>query len=828
MKRALFLLQALLVLNGGVVLAQAPDPSTTGPHAVTTEEYTQGNTAFRPTNFPGNGVEITAAVFSPTDIQNGPYPLVIYLHGRHATCGTATLAWPCPAGQAPIRSYRGYDYSAQQLASHGFIVVSISANGINAQDNNTNDLGALARAQLIQRHLDIWRGFNTTGGSPFGTKFVGEVDLLRVGTMGHSRGGEGVLRHFLFNRTQPSPYPVKLIAPIAPTNFSRWQVNDGVAVAQILSYCDGDVNNIQGLHAFDDARYQMPSAGYQHYVAVMGGNHNFYNTQWTPGTGPGAIDDWTSTSDRFCGTVAGNGRLTAAQQRAVGLAYLAAFFRTEVGGASQFFQYIDGSGGLPPSVSSLNLNVSYHGNDEQRRDLNRLLAAADLVTDFLGGASNQTGLSPHDLCGGESPQAQNCLANQAATRQPHTAASSRSTRRGLSQLRTGWSASGASFSNDIPAGPDRDVSGFRFFQFRASVNFADTRNPSGQAQDLSVTFTDDTGASQSLRAGQFSRALFFPPGTNGAVPKVWLNSVRIPMASLTAVDTTHISRVSLSFNQRASGALLLSDLHFYGQAAPPAPSFTLSANPTGLSAAPGGSATSTLTVTSRNGFAGAVSLACANLPAGVSCSFNPAAVTPPAGGAATSTLTVSVASTTPAGTSTFQVRGTSGSLVQSVGFTLQVNTPGGELITNGGFEGASAAPWTLTGNALRSTGGFPHGGTGYLLLGRANSATGAAFQQLTLPSGRAPRLSFWLNVSSEETEATAFDQLFVEVLNSSGALLQTLAVFSNLDQAAAGSYTLRSGFDLSGFAGQTVRVQFRAATDGSLVTNFRVDDVSLQ
>ena len=59
---------------------------------------------------------------------------------------------------------------------------------------------------------------------------------------------------------------------------------------------------------------------------------------------------------------------------------------------------------------------------------------------------------------------------------------------------------------------------------------------------------------------------------------------------------------------------------------------------------PGGSATATITVTSTNGFASAVTLACAVapvLPKGPTCSFNPSSVTPPANATVTSTLTVS-------------------------------------------------------------------------------------------------------------------------------------------------------------------------------------------
>jgi len=149
------------------------------------------------------------------------------------------------------------------------------------------------------------------------------------------------------------------------------------------------------------------------------------------------------------------------------------------------------------------------------------------------------------------------------------------------------------------------------------------------------------------------------------------------------------------------------------------------------------------------------------------------------------------------------------------------------LIVNGGFEG-SAAPWTLSG-AVRSTGAFPHSGTGYLILGAANNANHTAFQQITIPSGTSPSLTYWLNISTNETTTTTvFDRLFVEVRSTSGALLATLATFSNLNGGTAGVYTLRGPNGLASFAGQTVRIQFRATTDVSLTTTFRVDDVSVK
>ena len=206
----------------------------------------------------------------------------------------------------------------------------------------------------------------------------------------------------------------------------------------------------------------------------------------------------------------------------------------------------------------------------------------------------------------------------------------------------------------------------------------------------------------------------------------------------------------------------------------------------------------------------------------------------PASGTAPATLTASVditglAAGTFNGTVTISATGATTTPV-SIPVTLTVNGAGGnELIVNGGFEG-SAAPWTLTGGAVRSTGGNHRSGTGYLILGGVNNATQSAFQQITIPSGTSPSLNFWLNITSAETTTTTqFDRFFVEVRSTSGALLATLATFSNLNRvAAANAYTLRGPLNLSSFAGQTVRIQFRATTDSSLITTFRVDDVSVR
>jgi len=569
MKKTLHALLLLVVLAAPALLAQ--DPTAPGPFAVTREEYNFGDTAFTPTNFPGP-VELLASVHHPTDLTGGPFPLVVFLHGRHATCfngqGAAFLEWPCSDGRTPIPSYQGYDYVGALLASQGYFVVSISANGVNAVDNAVFDLGALARAELIQKHLDILKGFTTSGGAPFGTRFVGKIDLTRIGTMGHSRGGEGVARHFTFNLSQGSPYGIRAVLPLAPTDFNRTLVNN-VPLLVMLPYCDGDVSDLQGIHYFDDVRYNVPGdPASKHYVLVMGADHDFFNTVWSPSSGiPGAADDWVAfvpggVSDSFCGTGKTSQRLTESQQRAVSTGFFTAFFRTFVGGETQFLPILTGDAPPPPGVTH-DLHVTFHAPDNPllRRDLNRFLTSSELSTNVLGGAVTPNALSPYEICGGPSPFPPKCIPSANNAQQPHTTPSARSNAPGLSQLHSGWTSASGSLQDDLPPSL-RNVSGFQAIQFRVVVDFSDPRNVTGVPQDFHVALTDTSGFTATVAVSTVSSALYFPPGETIVVPKIVLSTVRIPLSAFRRVNLNAVKSVVFQFDQKPQGNVLVDDVAF--------------------------------------------------------------------------------------------------------------------------------------------------------------------------------------------------------------------------------------------------------------------------
>ncbi|GAB2712804.1 putative Ig domain-containing protein [Kitasatospora kifunensis] len=168
-------------------------------------------------------------------------------------------------------------------------------------------------------------------------------------------------------------------------------------------------------------------------------------------------------------------------------------------------------------------------------------------------------------------------------------------------------------------------------------------------------------------------------------------------------------------------------------------------------------------------------------------------------------------------------------------FTWAVNPSGGggctspgQKLGNPGFETGSASPWSMTAGVLNSdTVSEPsHSGSWDAWLdGYGSTHTDTLAQTVTTPAGCSANFSFYLHIDTAETTTTAaHDTLTVQVLNSSGTVLATLATYSNLN--AAGGYQQHS-FDLSSYAGQSVTLKFTGTENASLQTSFVIDDTAL-
>ena len=105
------------------------------------------------------------------------------------------------------------------------------------------------------------------------------------------------------------------------------------------------------------------------------------------------------------------------------------------------------------------------------------------------------------------------------------------------------------------------------------------------------------------------------------------------------------------------------------------PGFSMSTSPSSLGVIQGSSSnSSTITLTSLNGFSGTITLGSTVSQAGLNLSFNPTTVTFSAGGSGTSTMTVST-STTPPGFYTVTINGMSGSTTNTTTVDITVTIP---------------------------------------------------------------------------------------------------------------------------------------------------------
>lgn len=154
-----------------------------------------------------------------------------------------------------------------------------------------------------------------------------------------------------------------------------------------------------------------------------------------------------------------------------------------------------------------------------------------------------------------------------------------------------------------------------------------------------------------------------------------------------------------------------------------------------------------------------------------------------------------------------------------------------QLLQNPGFESGNNGAWTTSttqgSNAIIDPTNNPansHSGSLYAwLCGWSSTTTETLYQQVAVPAGANPvTLKFWLSIGTNEG-GVPNDTLKLEIRNSSGGLLQTLQTWSNLD---AGTWAQKT-FDLTSYAGQTIRVHFIAQENASAGTSFFLDDFEL-
>ncbi|MEV2230427.1 hypothetical protein AB0H69_17840 [Streptomyces phaeochromogenes] len=527
--------------------ANPVDPGVPGPYRTVSGEYELKSVKLP--DFP-EPVEMRAAVVAPAGAQ-GKRPLALFLHGRHPTCytggpdGEFVGDWPCPTDSKAIPSHRGYLHDQKLLASQGYVTVSISANGVNGQDYLAEDGGAQARSSLVRQHLARWANWSGAGrtSAPEVVRKAARADLSRVLLVGHSRGGEGVNRAAMDSLSKPPAdkdgyrgpvrWKIRGTVLIGPTIFGQNPAPE-VPSMTILPGCDGDVSDLQGEIYVDGTRGVSRGAALHSAVYMVGANHNFFNTEWTPGQAeaPANDDFWNDeeSPDAVCtpGTAT---RLTAKKQQAAGSTYIAAAARVFVAGDDRVRPLLDGSDVRAKSAGSARVLTHAVG----ARRVGAFLPDPSVKVD--GGR----------LCEQVDPDpATACLNPDEPGASPHFAGWETDREQGRNAVAFDWSTPGSA----VRVRPERPVSvtGAKSLALRVVVP------PNTTGTRLDVSLTDTAGR----RATLGDIRLDGLPGTERTT-SYWGQEVRVPLTAATAagLDLKQVKSLELTPRSGSGKAWLI-------------------------------------------------------------------------------------------------------------------------------------------------------------------------------------------------------------------------------------------------------------------------------
>jgi hypothetical protein len=285
----------------------------------------------------------------------------------------------------------------------------------------------------------------------------------------------------------------------------------------------------------------------------------------------------------------------------------------------------------------------------------------------------------------------------------------------------------------------------------------------------------------------------------------------------------------------------IASFKFPGCGSTSTPDYTVSASPNSLTITQGGNGTSTITVTSLNGFNSATTLSATGLPSGVTAAFSTNPVTPPANGIATSTLTLTASATATAGPATVTVTGTSGALTHSATIALTVNSSTGTQTAV--YDSTLKAP-----KCVNVSSGCDSGPS--LLLGRDTLAGGTEPNQpntinnscadgfsgtfhsdesndrlaIATTDGSALAAGKTVKVSATVWAYSSFTSDHLDLYYAANAVSPTWVLIATLTPTVAGAQTLSANYTLPSGTLQAVRANFRYTGSASSCSTGAYDD----
>ncbi len=450
----------------------------------------------------------------------GPFPLVLIVHGNH---DPAELSYP------------GYDYLTSQLASWGFIAVSVEEDFLNGSVAGEMD----ARGIVLLRHLQLFREWNNDPTHPL----YGKIDMNWIGLAGHSRGGEAIGAAWLFNTSLHDAsdplfkfhFNIRSLFAIAPVDGQLFPMGFDEVVLENVDYFimhgshDGDVSDFQGKEMYDRALpVDQPGDAEKALLFAQGANHGQWNEIWAPGGDP-----WPPSSPTPL--------MSAADQQAIGLIFMTGWFRSTLQGRACYRLMLAGEKTFAsfPAVAA-KMNLQYQ--NEPREFINHYEEDSNTTTGSLTGAVN-TGTDFDNWSEG--------YLYPGSTR----------------NLILAYDVTTAVYRVNLPSAGNTALDDYDMLSFVAGqmVEDSDFYNVYGEDQNFSVRLVIEGTPSALLPVSDYRPLISQCRMTSGSSSKTVGDTIRIPLDDFGGGGTvlpSQVDAIEFVFDQTDSGYFGIDDIQF--------------------------------------------------------------------------------------------------------------------------------------------------------------------------------------------------------------------------------------------------------------------------
>lgn len=194
--------------------------------------------------------------------EEGKYPLILIAHGNHENISEDK------------RFDTGFKYLTEKLANNGFVAVSLDLSKAYIWKYGDGDEQEKMIA-MINKYLEVIYKNNKSDDN-----LKDRIDFNKIGIIGHSRGGEMVFN--LADSLKNTDKKISAILAVAPTNSNvdTKLLTTDIKTSIIVPELDGDVIGLDGYSIYD----KLKSKKRQNTVSITlleDANHNYFNDNLT-------------------------------------------------------------------------------------------------------------------------------------------------------------------------------------------------------------------------------------------------------------------------------------------------------------------------------------------------------------------------------------------------------------------------------------------------------------------------------------------------------------------------------------------------------------------